>query len=321
MAARVRIATAAAERQLQVELKQLRYFAQIVASGSFSAASNVLHIAQPALSRQVRALEIELGVTLFHRTGRGVTLTAAGQMLSLGALSLLDNADNVRRSVMQFRTMLSGDATIGLTPTVGRVLTLPLTQNIKRRYPHVNLRIAEGYSGLMLEWLQSGRIDAAVFYDDPRTSAIRADAVAREELAVVTTADDASGGLALATADLGRYPFILPTPNHGLRRLADAHAASAGIDLDIRFEIDALHSTIEAVKAGMGATILPLAAVADEIAAGVLAARPIVDPPMTRTLIVATAAQRTEAMTTRQLSRLLIDEIIAIAPTARWSVI
>ena len=301
-----------------MDLKQLRTFQQIVASGSFSAASSVLHIAQSALSRQILALEKELRVTLFHRTGRGISLTPAGEELAGGAAALLAQADDVRRSVMRFRATMAGEATVGLTPTVGRVLTLPLTQLVRDRFPNVRLRVMEGYSGTMLEWLHSGRIDAALLYDDPRVSTILADPVVEENLAVIGLPTSRSDDSPVATADLGDWPLILPTPHHGLRKLVAAHAAAAGVTLDVAFEIDALHSTIEAVRAGLGRTILPAAAVRAEIAAGQLAAWRIAAPSLMRTLIVATSGQRGDAMTTRELSRLLREAILGVAPVAGW---
>ncbi len=305
-----------------MELWQLRYFLQIAASGSLSRASSILHVAQPALSRQIKALEAELGVTLLHRTGRGVGVTAAGQALGEGAETLIRAAGDLERTMQGFRSTMAGEAVIGLPPTIGRILALPLTRHVRSRFPRVNLRVTEGFSGTMLEWLETGRIDAAVLYGEPRGPAIRAEPVVEEDLSVVAPAPaQRPCGAPIRLAELAGRPLILSTPHHALRRLVDARAAQAGVALTIGLEFDSLQATIDAVKAGMGWTILPAVTVQAEIERGELVVWPVVDPPLTRTLVVATAAQRADALTARELGRLLRDEMMALAPVAHWRVI
>jgi LysR family transcriptional regulator, nitrogen assimilation regulatory protein len=301
-----------------VDLKQLRYFLQVIDSGSFSSASSVLHIAQPALSRQIKSLEDELGVTLLHRTGRGVVLTSAGQALAGGAGQLIDDMAELRRTMMGFRSTLAGEATVGLTPTIGRILSIPLMRSVQALYPMVKLRIAEGFSGTMLEWLHSGRIDAAVLYEDPHVSTIHVDHVADETLTLITRAADAPEGATVSMETLSPQPLILPTPNHGLRKLIDRYAGQSGLALNVAFEVDSLYAIVEAVQNGMAWTILPQAAVRSEIESGALAARGLVNPELIRPLLVATAAQRSDAITSRELGRLLRQQMIAIMDDAGW---
>lgn len=290
-----------------MDLRQLRYVCQIADSGSVSAASGILHVAQPALSRQVRALELELGVQLFYRTGRGVAPTPAGLAFVGEARQLLRDADRLAGRIRGFGERLVGEATIGLSPTMGRLLSLPLLRLVKADYPDLKLRISEAYSGTLLEWLQAGRIDAAVLYHDPAGTQIRAERVGREPLSVVS-----AGSLLpfppdepVSTTALSDHPMILPTPMHGLRRMIDAHALKAGIALQLMFELDSLESTIRLVQQGVALTILPMKAIQDELTAGTLRAWPIVSPPLVRDIIVATAAQRPDAISTRDIAALV----------------
>jgi LysR family nitrogen assimilation transcriptional regulator len=303
-----------------MDLKQLRHFRQISQSGSVSAASHILHIAQPALSRQMRALESELGVSLFLRTGRGVLLTAAGHALAIDADRLLADADMVSRRIRSLGSTMSGEATIGLSPTIGRVLTLPLATRVRADFPQLKLRIAEGFSGSLLEWLQDGRIDAAILYHRPATAAIRTDVVAEEPLSIIGGPLDASfpAGAAVPIGAISGLPLVLSTPQHGLRRMVDAHAAALGVKLDLLFEFDSLDATIALVKQGMALTILPEAAVRAELDEGELVAWRIVDPELVRPLVVATATQRANAIGTRELAALLRDTILSAALACHW---
>lgn len=306
-----------------MDLRQLRHFRQIAEAGSFSAAAHILHIAQPALSRQMRALEEDLGVALFHRTGRGVLLTPAGQALAIDAERLLDDADIVSRRVRSFGGILSGEATVGLSPTIGRVLTLPLATRVRADFPQVRLRIAEAFSGTLLEWLQHGRVDAAILYHHPATAAIRTDIVAEEVLSIIGGAGDTSfpAGAGVPIQALRGMPLVLSTPHHGLRAMVEAHAARAGVRLNLLFEFDSLDATIALVKQGMALTILPEAAVRAELDAGTLTAWRIADPELVRPLVVATAAQRVDAIGTRELGSLLRDTIVSAASACRWRVV
>lgn len=302
-----------------MELRQLRYFLQVLESGGFSPASSVLHVAQPALSRQVKALEEELGVALLHRTGRGVRATVAGRALAEGARRLLDDAADLRKRVLGFRETLVGEATVGLPPTIGRVLGLPLIEHVRQHHPQINLCIAETFSGTMLEWLHSGRVDAAVLYSDPQVSSIHVDHVADEPLSVIGVPDSLPSGCALIPASaLAGRPLVVPTRHHGLRRVLERYAAEANLRLTVAAEIDSLHAIIAAVRGGMGWSVLPAVTVRDEIAAGTVASRLLADPPLFRPLLVATTVQRSDAVTARELGRLLKAQMESIAPEAGW---
>ena len=306
-----------------MDLRQLRYFRQIADSGSFSAASHVLHIAQPALSRQMRDLERDLGVGLFHRTGRGVKLTTAGRALLSDAGRLLDDAERLSRNVRRYGSIVSGEARVGLSPTVGRVLALPLAEQVHADYPNVKLQISEAFSGTLLEWLQSGRIDAAILYHLPASPAIYTEIIAQEPLSIVGAPgrESFARGATVSIQALQGVPLVLSTPHHSLRAMVEAHAAAAGVSLNVVFEFDSLDATIAAVKQGLALAVLPQAAVWSELDAGSLVSWPIGEPELLRPLAVATAAQRGDAISTRELATLLRGMILSRADPCGWRVI
>lgn len=304
-----------------MDLRQLRHFRQVTESGSISAASAVLHIAQPALSRQIQALEEELGADLFYRTGRGVKLTAAGRALLDESRQLLAEADRVSQRIRNFGSRLRGEATIGLSPTIGRLITLPLAMRVEADFPDLCLRIAEGFSGTLLEWLQTGRIDAAVIYDKSARPGIYSQAVAREPLSVIGSASAPSFpiGSVVKMAALAGRRLVLPTPAHGLRKMVDQHAGSAGVELDVAYEFDSLDALLSTVRLGTGLTILPESVLSGDLDRRQFAAWRIAEPAVDRMLVIATAAQRADAIGVAQIAALLRQEITVAAYRYGWT--
>ena len=134
-----------------MELRQLRTFVHVAELGSFSAAAERLHIAQPALSRQIQILEQELGVNLFRRHGRGAVLTEQGQLFLPRATLVLRELERAREELRSDDTDLAGQVSFGMPPTVADVLSTPLIEHFSASHPQVKLRVASGYSGHVLD--------------------------------------------------------------------------------------------------------------------------------------------------------------------------
>ena len=162
-----------------MDLKQLSYFLHVADSGSFTRAASLLKIAQPALSRQVRQLEVELRQTLLLRNGRGVTLTEAGKRLLEHGRGILHQVDRAREDLEEMRGAPVGHTAIGVPPTVGRILSAPLVTEFGRRFPKATLGIVEGLSTYVTEWLASGRIDIGLLYNPAPTPPDRNPAAGR----------------------------------------------------------------------------------------------------------------------------------------------
>jgi LysR family nitrogen assimilation transcriptional regulator len=282
-----------------MDIRQLRYFLGIAQAGSISAAALRLRVAQPALSQQLARLEAELGTPLMLRGPRGVMLTAAGEALRDHAHVLLRDLERAREAVRaEAEGPVRGSVTIGLPTTVAMVLTLPLLLDLRQRHPEVALHLVESQSGHLLEWLRQGRLDVAVLFDTPgtpgeRARGLQAEALLVEELHFASPAGAAIGGgpdITLAAA--AAHPVLLPGREHGFRRLLDNHAAQAGLSWQVVAEVDALPHLKRGVAAGLAHTVLPWAALREEIAGGTLAARRIVEPSLQRTATLALSAER-----------------------------
>ena len=168
-----------------MNLKQLEYFVQVAELGSFSKAAVVLDIAQPALSRQVRSLETELHQQLFLRNGRGVTLTDPGKRLFDHSVAVLQLMAHAREDLGASRNEPVGRVTIGLPPSMGRQLTLPLIDRFKKELPAARLAIVEGLSTHIVEWVTTGRIDIGLVYNPEAQPGLEITPLLQEQLGLV----------------------------------------------------------------------------------------------------------------------------------------
>ena len=148
-----------------MDLKQLEYFVRVAELGSFTRAAIELDVAQPALSRQVRLLEVELRQTLLVRNGRGAVPTEAGKLLLDHGRGILHQVERAREDLGRLRGGLAGRVAVGLPTSVARVLTVPLTRAFREALPEARLSISEGLSGSLQEGLASGRLDIVVLYN------------------------------------------------------------------------------------------------------------------------------------------------------------
>lgn len=303
-----------------MEVRQLHYFVEVARKGSFSRAALSLGMAQPALSRQVQQLEAELAIPLFYRNGRGVSLTSAGELLLSHATTILNSLSTAASEVAALRGQPTGTAVIGVPPTVGRVLTLPLARGLKQRYPLVSVRIVEGFSGHILEWLANGRIDVGLFYDDPMMHRFVLEPLVQEALCLIGPAE-AGGkieGDAVPAAKLGELPLILPSRPHGLRLYLDETAERLKLDLQVELEVDALFSMLQAVREGLGFTVLPRAAIFDDSVRSALSVWEIAEPALIRVLSMSTYVQRPTAIASRQVAGIVRDEVRSLMAEGYW---
>lgn len=293
-----------------MNLKQLEYFVQVAELGSFSKAAVVLDIAQPALSRQVRSLETELHQQLFLRTGRGVTLTDAGKRLLDHGVAVLQLMAHAREDLGASRDEPVGRVTIGLPPSMGRQLTLPLIDRFKKELPAARLAIVEGLSTHIVEWVTTGRIDIGLVYNPEAQSGLEITPLLQEPLGLVSHVPSRGkrrlvGSPPLPMKQLSRYPLIVPERVHAMRRLLETQAALAGIKLDIAWEVSSVPSIIDLVCAGYGHAVLTASGAAASARSGELVMRRLVEPTPVSVLCLAISAHRRPTPLTRHTMRLL----------------
>lgn len=300
-----------------MDLKQLSNLIHVVELQSFSKAAAFLRIAQPALSRQVKSLEEELGVLLLERHGWGVTATAEGRILVEHARKLLRNLQEAREAVLALQAEPQGEVTLGVPTSVGAAMVPDLVQQFRRACPKVSLRLVEGFSASIHEWLLAGRLDLAILYETRETIAIGAEPLLAEEM-VVVGAPGRLGPGPLSLAEVAKLPLILPGRPHRLRLLVDAAFAEARLEARPVIEADALQLMKELARRDEGMTILPYSAVQAEDQAGGLAVARIAKPGIRRVLVVGHRPDRRGTPAMAALNAHLRGLVTAQVPVMGW---
>lgn len=303
-----------------MELRDLQFFVSIAETGSFTRAAAVHNIAQSALSRRIRDLETELDVTLFYRNGRGVVVTEDGTTLLDRSRKVLADVAHLRHDLGATRTSISGTVTLGVPPSVGLVLLAPLLSQIRREFPGIQMRVIEGFSGHVAEWLAAGRVDLAVLYKVRSQALLDAEFLLFEDMYLISACDapPLGQGDTVALADLVDEDLALPGLPHGLRILVDEACAKAHVTLSVAMELETLPTICDLVISGSIRTILPVTAVQAEYDAGSLIVQKIVDPVISRELILAHAPRRAHAPATRAVVQLIRDQIAELVRSGRW---
>lgn len=293
-----------------MNLNQLEYFVRTAEMGSLSKAAIVLNIAQSALSRQIRLLEVDLNVTLMLRNGRGIVLTEAGKRLFDHSINILQLVSRVREDIDATRDEPIGRIVVGLPPTMGRMLTVPLVEGFKRVLPKARLAIVEGLSTHLAEWVSTGRADIGLLHNPPSQPSLEIIPVLQVPLVLVSPVDSkADSNAAIRFDDLINYPLIVPERAHAIRQLMETQAALTGLKLNVAWEISSVRSILDLVRAGHGHAVLPRNTIAIEHQPEAFILRPLVQPHLTSTLCLAISAHKPITPLTKHVMQLLRELI------------
>lgn len=305
-----------------MDIRQLKYFIAIAEEGSLSAASQRLGVAQPSLSQHVIKIEQELGVTLMHRSPKGVTITTSGEILLRHAREICMSMSVCQETVRQSGNIPEGAVSFGLPSSVSMVLSVPLAETVRVELPRVKLRAIEAMSGFIQTWLHDETIDLAFLYalDDARQ--VEARELMKEDLHFFAPPDNwplrRRPGEVVPLRDLMSLEFILPSQHHGLRKTIDRFAAGAGLELNVAIEMDALSQIKELVVRGSGFTILAPAAAHDRVRQGELVSSPIVDPAMTRPVHLVRKLTKPQTYVCREVERITIAVVDDLVRRQIW---
>lgn len=302
-----------------MDLRQLVAAITVAEAGSVTKAAEILHVVQPAVTRQVRSLERDLGVALFDRTPHGMRPTEAGRVVIERGRRALAELDRARAEIAPVPGQVRGIATVGLLSSVSDLLAERLVDRVASDYPDVELRLLTAYSGHLRDWLDQGDADIALLYDIRSTPRILTRPLIREELWVV---GPPAAGLRVdhpvPVESLAGEALILPTAGHSLRVLIDEAAAIAGIQLTSQVATNTLSVQKRLVQAGHGKTILPAVAVATEVAGGSLSGAPLSNPSVTRDLVLALARHQRIPPATEAVALVLHEEVRATVADGLW---
>lgn len=274
-----------------MELRQFKYFVAIVDSGSVSRAAQTLYIAQSALSKQISDLERELDAQLLDRTRSGVRVTESGRIFYEYSMAIIKQIDDVRAAVKSSEQHIVGTVALAIPQSISHALVLPLSIAAKRQLSGIQLNLNEELTGNLVDQLQQGRIDIAILTDNLPLKGFRLRPIAREELFLITAAEQVlpldSGALTIES--VMALPLVLSGKEHShcMRSIIESAAAERDTRIkNVVAEINSVHVLKSAVLAGIGCTIFPKAPVALELEQGTLVAHRIGPAGLFRTLVL-----------------------------------
>jgi DNA-binding transcriptional LysR family regulator len=243
-----------------VELRQLRYAAAVARHRHFTRAAVECHVAQSAMSAQVRRLEAELGVALFVRTSRRVDLTPAGRLVAERAGRVLAELDALQGELDELAGVVRGRVAVGSMPALGDLDLPALLADFHALHPGIEVRLREGTAGEVLTWLQRDELDAgyaSVTADDvPGDLAVQR--LRDDELVVVAAPGDPVAALdAVDAGALRERELIAFRPDSALHRLVEGVLATAGVAPRIAFESHDLDTVRALASRGLGLALLP----------------------------------------------------------------
>ncbi len=245
-----------------VQLQQLQYFVAVAGTRHFTRAAAAVHVAQPSLSQQIRALERELGAELFHRARGHISLTDAGEALLPLAQRILADADTARREVQEVARLRRGRVRLGATPSLCASLVPDILRVFHDRYPGVELLVHEDGSHDLVRVLAAGELDLALIIT-PLTGhapAFTTTELLREELVAVTSpAEPPPGpdGRPLRVADLRDRPMVMFRRGYDLRDFTTAACRAAGFEPVFTVEGGEMDAVLGFVRAGLGLAVVP----------------------------------------------------------------
>lgn len=293
-----------------MDLKQIEYFVRVAEVGSFSGAARLVGVAQPALSRQIRQLEVELRQTLFVRDGRGATPTEAGKLLLEHGRAILHQLARAREELAGARGRLAGHVSIGLPPSVARMVAVPFTRAFRERLPEATLSIGEGLSSALIEGLRQGRHELVVLYDAVAAPDLEIEALLDEELWLVEPRTRGNRRTPLTIETLATLPLVIPSRPNAVRLRVERALAAHGLKPTIALEIDGVGAILDLVADGFGHAVLPRYAVAG-LAQPRRFALSRFAPALAHRIVLATSALRPLTRTQHETKTLLAETIRA----------
>lgn len=292
-----------------MELKQIEYFIRIAELGSFTRASIELNVAQPALSRQIRLLEVELGQSLLIRTGRGVNTTEAGKILLEYGRGVLHQIERVREELARVRGGTVGRVALGLPAGLTKLLAVPLLKTFRNELPQATISINEGLSATMQEMLINGSLDVALLYNASPSPEIELTPILSQALYLVQPRNANASSAPVTLSQVAEQALIIPSRPNAFRVQLETQLAGLGLQPQIAIEVDAISGLIDMVAEGLGSAILPGSTIEASDRRPDLSVRQIIEPPMLAKLYWAVSARRPTSQVQRHLIQLLETKV------------
>lgn len=244
--------------QSRMELRQLRYVEAVARHRHFTRAAEELHVAQSALSHQIKRLEAELGTELFSRNSRTVVVTEAGEAVAARARGVLDQVGVLRQEVDELRGLVRGELAVGATLPAGQIDVPSVLVRFSEAYPGIEVELQEGTAGDMMGYLLDGRIDVAfsLLANEPPPE-VAVERLGEEEVVAAFPAGKGPERERVTAAELSRHSLITPRSGSAIKQAVDEFFARAGKTMDISLESGDPFLLRCLVSAGFSAATLP----------------------------------------------------------------
>lgn len=299
-----------------MDLKQIEYFVRVAELGGFSRAATALGIAQPALSRQVRQLEVELRQNLLVRDGRGATPTEAGRLLLAHGRGILHQVARAREELGRVRGALAGRVAVGIPTSLSRLLAVPLMRTFRERMPEASLSLSEGLSAAMQESLVNGRLDIALLYNTRPSPELEVVELQHEALFLIQPKDAPDARAPLPLKALAALPLVIPSRPNAIRMQVETELARLDQRPTVALEVDGVAAILDLVADGAGYAVLSRNAVQSSARPHDFSLRPIRSPSLRTQICMATSAQRPATLTQQATQELIRETLAAVAHAA-----
>lgn len=304
---------------LTSDLQKWRTFLAIAEHGSLTRAALFLDSNQSLLSRHLNALERECKARLFNRTGRGVALSDVGQRILPHVKSLLADAEQLELEIRGEALEPAGRVIIGSLPSITNPMVGRLFNELRIRHPSIRLKILEGSSGQVEEWLADGRVDIAILYRYGNSPPEHEQALATVDSYLIGAAGDRlTASKEVEFSALHELPFILPSAPNGLRTALNAIARQQHISLEPTIEADSLPLMRSIVAETKLYTVLPIHAVWTEVQEGRLQAAKIISPAVQRIVSMALASTKGPAKAVSVVASEIVSIVEDSARHGMW---
>ncbi|PLZ04013.1 LysR family transcriptional regulator [Burkholderia sp. WAC0059] len=261
-----------------MDIRALRYFSEVVRQNGFRRASATLHVTQPAISRSISQLEDELEVELLVRTPKGVRLTPEGEVLYRHASLILRQVGNLGAELRDLRSQVTGTLRVGLPPMTGSVFFGDVITEFRRRYPGIQLQIAEYGTRQLESALAEGEVDIAAILLPVDGERFLTQTFVRDRLALLAARNHPCAGLRkVPLRNLAGTPFVAFTEDFKVNDLIDSVCRAQGFVPGIAGRSSHLDLIVSMVSSGMGVALLPATA-CRTIRSARLVTVPVVEP-------------------------------------------
>jgi len=302
-----------------MDSRQLRYFIAVYEQRNLSRAADQTSVAQSALSHHISNLEAEFATPLFERKPRGMEPTAAGERLYEHARVILRAMAAAEREIKEGQASIAGDISIGMANSGMKAIGVPLMKAVLTKYPNLRLSLTESLSGATLLHLMASEVDLALVYNPPSDKDLIAEPVLEEQMFCVGTAKlIGKSKTPISFDEMVKLPQIMLLHGLSSRALLDDPVLLKRLEANAILHLNSISGTTGALLAGLGCAVATKLFVWEQLAAGQLVAREVVQPTLTRTLYLCRLRNRPMTYAMEEMRRLIVSLIADQVEQGNW---